>query len=872
MSSRAGVGPWLRVLLRLYPGSFRDEFGAEIVAAHRQRRREASSALGRALCSAETAVDTVASACACHFDLLRQDLRFSARSLRRAPGFAATAVAVAALGIGCTTAVFSIADHVLLRPLPLADGNRLVEVWEDQRENGYARVEPSPPNFKDWRAMNRSFEEMAAFVPGAMTLSGEGEPARVTTAAVTGPLLGMVGAPVALGRVLGDRDDRDGAPAVVVLSYGLWQSRFGGRAEILGRTVRLDEVPYEVVGVLAPRFVYPSRETQLWVPLRPSADDLADRGNNYFHVVAKLRRGVTLAAAQADMTQVAASLERQYPKENAHVGAAVRSLRDALPRQSRLLLAALVGAAGCLLAIACVNLANLLLARAMARRRELAVRAAIGGGRRRLVRQLGTESAVLALLGATVGVPLGWAALPLLARLVPTALPMRELPRLDGRVLVVALLLTAVTAVAFGVVPALRALRGVDAQALREGARAGSGRRERSRAVLVTIQVASTVVLLVGTGLLLRALWRVQAVPPGFDAAHVLTVTTPLPLPRYGPTARREQFYERVLAETRVLPGVQSAGYISFLPMVARGGIWGITIAGRSRPADRRDDGTASLRYVSSGFFETMRIPLLGGRDVVATDTFAAPKVAVVSKSFADAAWPGQDPLGRRFTMAFLERTVVGVVGDVRVRGLERDSEPQVYLPYRQVADDAIIGYVPKALVVRASGDPLTLAPAIRGILRSADPDVAVADVRPLTEVVALETAPRRAQLRVLGAFAAVALLLAGIGIHGLLAFQVTSRRAELGVRMALGAGPRDIVRGVAAQGAWLALAGIGVGLILAAIAARLLTAALFGVHALDGAAFGTATGLALVTAALGSVAPAWRAVRLDPTTAMRAE
>jgi predicted permease len=858
-----------RALLHLFPASFRAEYGGEMCAIMAQRRREAAGPGAVLALWVGAVIDLFVDALRAHGDVLRQDLRFAARTFSRAPGFTATAILVTALGVGATTATFSITDHVLVRPLPFAEADRLVKLWESPP--GYSRNELSPANYRDWKAMSTSFEGMAAFHTLSANLVGEGDPERLDGAAVSADLLSLLGARPALGRIFTAADDQAGAPGTLLLSHGLWNRRFGGDPAVVGRKVLLDDSAYTVVGVMPRGFHFPSRDTELWTTMRLEARDFEDRGDTYLQAIGRLKRGVSLAEARADMRLVAARLERQYPKENERVGATVLRLRDEVSRQARLLLAALFGAALCVLLIACTNLASLLLARALFRRRELAVRTALGAGRERLVRQQLTESLLLALAGGVLGVALAAAATPLVARLVPNSLPIAETPALDLRVLLFAALATAITGVGFGVVPALRACRDPDASGLREGTRGGvGGRREKLRSALVVAEVTVSVVLLVSSGLLIRALWRLQHVDPGFRTDGVLTLRTALPWPKYEKTARRARFYEQVLGDVRQIPGVESAAYISFLPMATRGMIQPVQVPGR--PPEPAEDSTVSLRFVTPGFFAAMGIPLRQGRDVGESDTGDAPLVAVVSESFVRHYWPGEDPLGRQFLLASRPRTVAGVVGDVRVRGLEVSSEPQVYLPSRQVGDGNYIAYAPKELVVRASADPARLLPSIRRAVARADPQQPISNVRPLADIVDAETAPRSVQVRVLGAFAAIAAVLAGIGIHGLLAFAVSNRAQEIGVRVALGARPADVLRLVLDEGVRLAAAGTVAGVVLAYAAGRALEALLAGVSPRDAATFASAVALALLMTVAGGLLPALRAVRVDPLTAIRAE
>lgn len=872
-----------RVLLRLLPASFRGEYGTEMSGLFARRRRDARGPLEVLLLWIDATVDVLSCAFRVHLDLLRQDLLFLGRAVRRAPGFAATVVALAALGVGATTAAFSVTDHVLFRPLPFPEAHRLVQLWQNQTGRGYARVELSPANYRDWKRLSTSFAGMAALRPLSANLVGEGDPERLEGASVTADLFPLLGTKPLRGRIFAAEDDREGAPCTVVLGYGLWQGRFGGDAGALGRKVVLDDEPCEVIGVMPAGFHFPRREAQLWTAIRFGEADFEERGDLYLLSVARLRPGVTLEQATAEMRLVAAQLEKEYPKDNAQTSATVVSLRDQVKRQSRALLMALFGAALGVLLIACTNLASLFLARALQRRKEISVRAALGAGRERLVRQLLTESFVLATLGGMLGVLLATLAMPLVARLVPNALPVAETPSLDLRVLAFAGLMTLVTAVGFGLAPALRTLRDADAGGLREGSRAGTtSGSDWLRSGLVVAEVTVCVVLLISSGLLLRALGRLHSVDPGFDPAGTLTLRTSLPYPKYANTQRRAQFYGAVLEKVRALPGVTGAAYTSGLPMVMTGGIWSIRAEGQ--PVAPGDEDPSSIRYVTPGYFATLGIPLLKGRDVAEADTGAALQAAVVSESFAERYWPGQDPLGRRFHFgllgstdggsgdSFQNRTVVGVAGEVKVRGIERESEPQVYLPYRQQPDAAMGWYAPKDLAVKLTGDLASLLPALRKIVARADPAQPLSDVRTLSSIVEAETAPRRVQVRVLGAFAAAALLLAGIGIHGLLAFTVEGRAQEIGVRMALGASRRDILRLVLRHGVGLGLAGVSLGLALAFAAGRGLEALLAGVSPRDAVTFLAAAGLAVSMAVLGSLLPALRAIRVDPLTVMRAE
>ncbi|MEA2560439.1 MAG: hypothetical protein QOH06_1943 [Acidobacteriota bacterium] len=856
-----------RALLRLYPAFFRVEYRDELCYAFAERAGELSGPFVPVRILLAALADVIPNALAVHWDVLRQDLRYAARALRRTPGFALTAVMVVALGVGANTAVFSVADFVFVRPLPYADAGRLVKLWQASE---VGRNEVSPANYRDWKAAGKettsSFSGMGAYCFHAANLVGAGDPRRLETIQATPEVLPLLGVSPLIGRVFTARDTGQ----VALLSYAFWQSHFGGERSVIGRSVRLDGVTHTVIGVMPPLFQFPNRSIEAWMPLVLREENFEDRSDTYLEVLARLRRGVSAEQARRELAIVSARLERQYPKDNEGIGALMLELRDELSERSRLLLIALCGAALCILLLACANLASLFLARGAYRERELAVRSALGAGGDRLARQLITETVGIALVGGAVGVAAAVAAMPLLARLVPSTLPIAEQTSLDLRVLALAVIFVLLTGFAFGLAPALRAGRSNALDALRSGTRTAGGRTQRLRATLVVVEVAASVVLLILSGLLIRAVWRIQAIDPGFVAEDVLTLRTTLPLPRYEPVFRRAQFYERVLEEVRALPGVRSAAYVTGLPMSHRGGIWPVSLTGEEVLPDERN--MVSLRYLTPRYFATLGIPLRRGRDVAETDLREQPYVAVVSESFVQRHWPNQDPLGKRFRVAFDERTIVGVMGDVKVRGLERPSEPQVYLPYQQVEDGSIIGYIPKDLVVRAAVPVEGLLPRIREIVKAADPEQPISDVRMMAEIVGEETAPRVAQLRLLGALAAIALLIAGFGIHGLLTFTVSQRAQELGVRRALGAQTGEIIGLVLREGLALALAGTAIGVVVAYAAARGMGALLFGVRPEDPFTIVTAAALCLATAVAGCLRPAMQAARVDPLSALRTE
>ena len=868
-----------RLLIRLYPRPFRNEYGAEIGAIIARRRGHVTGAAGAVLFWIGVTLETVRDAAAAHADLLSQDVRHAARTLGHARGFSAAVVGVTALGIGVTTAAVSIADHVLVRPLPFHDPDRLVRLWQDQSFRGYSRMELSPGNYRDWKQQARSFAAMSAFTGASANLTATGQPERLDGAQVDVDLFTTLGVHASLGRTFVPADT--GGPRPVILADGLWRSLFGADPGVLGRSITLDETPHVVIGIMPPTFHFPSRDTEFWTPLVLEPGAFEDRANVFLRVVARLAPDVTADAARAELNVIATALARAYPAANARTGATVVALRDEVSRASRSMVYVMAAASLCLLLLACTNLASLMLARGVERRRELSVRLAVGAGADRLIRQQLTEGLLLALLGGVLGAALAVGLVPLLAQLVPTTLPVAELPGVDRRMLAQAGLLTLGTALGFSLLPSLRLSRASGLDALRESSRHGVGRSaERLRSALVVAQVAISVVLLVSAGLLVHALWRVQQVHPGFESKGVLTMRTGLAMPAYRSAARREAFFNRVLEETRAMPGVEAAAYISYLPMVMRGGIWPVTPEGVA--ADPVEQRTASLRLATPGFFDALRIPLRAGRDFAAGDARApeAPLAegqpistpAIVSESFVREFLGGAEALGRRFRIAFFDATIVGIAGDVRVRGLERSSEPQVYLPSAMVPDGALVFYTPRDLVIRSTGSLDALVNPVRGAIARADPQQPVSDIRSLDVVVSAETASRRAQLAVLAGYAAAAVLLAAVGLHGLLAFVVSSRTREIGVRLALGARPASILGMVLRRGAVLAGGGIAAGLAAAGAVGQALRAVLAGVSPTDPVTLVGAALVALAAALIGSSWPAMRASSVDPAVATRAE
>jgi predicted permease len=855
-----------KALLRLYPSSHRVEYGSELLRAF----AESQAGRGRVGATLTAIGDVVPNALLAHWTILGQDFHYAARTMSRSRGFVATVVLVTALGVGANTATFSVADAVLLRPLPFPDPGALVRLCEGPKDGGGwgCMNELSPANFRDAAAMSTKTRGWGAFTGGEVNLVGFGEPVRIPGSIVTADVFTVLGVRPLMGRVFDagaiDRDENS-----VVLSYGLWQSQFGGDPGVVGKAIRLDDTPRVVIGVMPRGFHFPSPRDQVWTPLVLREDDYANRDNTYLQAIGRLAPGATFEQARAEFSAIAARLQRDHPETNAEVGLSFFRQRDFVLPRYRMMLLALCGASLSLLLLTGANLGNLLLVRAAGRERELAVRAALGAGRERLMRQMLTESVILAVVGGMAGVLVATVAVPLLSHLVPNTLPLAEAPRVDVRALGIAGAFTALIGIGFGLIPAAVAGR-TGFSALREGTRGGGGRRQRLRTVLVTVEVAVSVVLLVASGLLIRAVWKVQSVDPGFATERVLTLRTALPGSRSADSVRRTDFYDRVLAGVQGLPGVRAAAYTSGLPFVLYGGIAGIEIPG-AEVRNRRDNGV-SLRYVTPQFFSALGIPVTQGRSVEDGDRPGRLRVAVVSESFARQFWPNDNPVGKSFMVRGLEPTVVGVVRDIKVRGLERTNEPQLYMAAAQAPSQLGGLYIPKDLVIRTSTRSEALLPAVRDVIRRVDPEQPISDVRMLGEVVAQQTADRRAQLRILTALAIVALLLTGIGIHGLLAFMVAQRAREIGVRLALGAEPGRVARMIIGEAARLALLGGIPGILVAYAAARAMRALLFGIPPGDPLSLTAGAILVMLVTLAGALAPAFRAVRVSPLVAMRAD
>jgi predicted permease len=789
--------------------------------------------------------------------------------LRQAPVFGSIAVAALALGIGANTAIFSMVHALLLRALPYADAGRLVMVWEDATYAGFPKNTPAPGNYADWKAQNTVFSDMAATRGAIANLTSDGSPEQALGRLVTANFFDVLGVRPVLGRTFTADEDRTAAH-VVLLSYGLWQRRYAGDPNVVHRDILLNGVKFNIIGVLPREFVFRNREVDYFGPIHFSPADLRNHGSHYLNVVARLKPGATVERAREEMNAIAKRLQQQYPENNKDVGAVVVSLREDLLGSTRVAMLVLMAAAGCVLLIACANLANLLLARAVARQREMAVRAALGAGRGRLVRQLVTEGLLLSSIGGLLGLGLARAGMTFLAKLAPAGFAAKS-TGLDGSVLAFTLGLSMVTGVLFSLMPAIQMSRTSLNDALRQGGRAGvGGRRATTRDALVVAEVAVALVLLVGAGLMLRTLATLRAIDVGFRPDHLLTLRTTLPAQKYRDPARRIAFFDRVIAGVKALPGVESAAYNSLLPFVETGNTQSYHVEGRPRPAG--EAGDALLRVGTNDYLKTLGVQLIEGRLADDRDGAAAPPVIVVNETLARRYFPHESALGHRITMderVPVWRTIIGVVRDVRERGYALDMKPGVYIPFAQIPDTWA---QPDSLVMRVKGDPAALSAGVRRVIAAVDPEQPVSAVRTMDEILDRNVEDRTQQMTLLTAFAGLALLLASIGLYGVLSYAVSQRSREIGLRMALGASARKVVGMVVGRGLALTGAGVAIGLALAVAGARAMKSLLYGVDAIDPATFAGVAALLCAIAALACWAPARRASRVDPIVALRDE
>ena len=805
---------------------------------------------------------------------LLQDLRFAFRLLAKSPGFTAIAILTLALGIGANTAIFSVVNGVLLRPLSFRDPSQLVIVAE---KSPFPTISTSYQNFVDWRDQSRSFESMEGTRSTGLSVTGAGDPELLTARMATAGLFRLLGVEAREGRTFLPEEDKAGSAPVVLLTYGLWHRRFGGSREIIGKPITLDSRPYTVVGVLPPGFQL-LQPADVFVPFVPWAVTLPDDRNWHPGIiaVARLKPGVSREQARTEMVGITKRLELQYPDYNTGTSADVVGLQEQLVQNVRPALILLLGAVSLVLLIACVNVANLLLARASSRGREVAIRTAMGAGRGRVVRQLLTESILLSLGGGLLGIFFAWASLGPLLKISAGSVPQVVPIELDRSVLVFTFIVSLITGLFFGLVPALRTAKLDLRETLNEGSRgstSGPG-HHRLRGVLVASEIALAVLLLVGSGLLLRSFSRLQDVPPGFQADHLLVADIPLSQTAYSKPEQRYQFFDRLVERAKALPGVRSAGAASFLPVSGGGSVIHFNITGHP-PKTPHDYVAAGYRTVTPNYLETLGVPLLRGRMLTPGDNDKAPAVVVINASMAAKYFPNENPLGKRLQLGATPdkdvptMEIVGVIGDVRP-GLGVDPQTEMYLPYRQA--DLILPVFQLSVVLRTAADPQLQTAALRSALGEIDPNQPLVRVRTMEENMAATVAQPRFRTWLIGIFAAVALVLAAVGVYGVMSYTVTQRTNEIGIRVTLGAQPEDVFKAIVGEGLRLALAGVAIGTVAALALTRLLQSFLFGVSAYDPITFLGVAMLLTMVAAAASFFPARRATLVDPIVALRYE
>jgi putative ABC transport system permease protein len=801
-------------------------------------------------------------------DSLLRDLKFSFRSLLKRPGFTAIAVITLALGIGANTTLFSFVNGILLRPLPYKDPGQLVILDETAPKQDIKSFDVSYPNFVDWRQQNHSFEDIAIYQEGSYSLVGAGDPEQIPGARISQGLFETLGVPPKLGRSFTAEEDRPETNNTVLISDSLWQRRFGSAETVIGQSLTVNGKARTIIGVMPAGFKFPER-AELWVPMALN-ETLFKRTDHGLSSIARLRPNVTLAQAQAEMNNIARRIEAQNPVTNEGLGVNVFSLRDRLVGDYRYALLILLGVVAFVLLIACANVANLLLARSSARHKEFALRAALGASRARIIRQLLTESALLSLLGAMLGVLMAVWGRNLLLAAIPADMPFWMKFDLDLRVLAFTFAISLLTGLIFGIAPALQGAKPNLNEALKEGGRGGGGGgHNRLRSVLVVAEVALSLVLLVGAGLMVRSFSKLQHVNSGIKPENVLTVEVPLPRAKYPEGAQQSAFFQQLVSRVRALPGTSSAAAVSGLPL---GSLWGRSLTVEGRPVLSVGQAPSiNHSVITPNYFQTMGIPLIEGRDFTDADSAGALRVTIVDERLAREYWPGTSALGKRIRFGPPEsnepwHTIVGVVGTVRHQRLDRDTRESIYVSYLQIPDRDM------TITMRTRGNPLGLVGAVREQVQALDKDQPVTNVKTMDEVISRSIWQQRFYAMLFGIFAALALILAAIGIYGVMSYAMTQRTYEIGIRMALGAGRLNVLKLAVGQGMKLALMGVAFGLGAAFGLTRLMSSLLFNVSATDLGTFASIALLLIGVTLLACYIPARRATKVSPLAALRYE
>ena len=814
---------------------------------------------------------------------LFQDARYGVRLLLKNRSFTAVAIVALALGIGANSAIFSVVNSVVLRALPYRDSDRLVAIWSNLHQPGLEKIVVSAPELVDFKEQCVSFDELAAHDYEGVNVTGGDAPERIRASLVSPNLLPLLGINPITGRVFAPEEDQPGRELVAILSYSLWQRRFGGAADVIGRSLPVNGKSLEIIGVMPAGFRFPDPETELYLPLVISPELLTEdnRGSHFLSVIAKLKPDVSIQQAQADLNSVAQRMSEAHSSTySGGFGASVISLRDDIVGDVRQTLFILLGAVGFVLLIACANVANLLLARAAARQKEVAVRTALGATRFRLVRQFLTESVLLAVIAGGIGLLLALWGIEFLVSLSPASIPRVGEIALDGRVVAVTMTVSLFTGILFGLAPALQFSKPELNEALKDGGRSATDgrRRQRLRNLLVISELTFSVVLLIGAGLMIKSFIRLQSVSPGFETENALTMRLSLPRSKYREFNQQSAFFQELMTRIESQPGVRSVGAINVLPLSGGTADRSFRIEGRtSAPGDPGPD--EELRFISPGYFTAIGIPLLKGRDFTHRDSSDAPRVTVVNKALAERYWPGEEALGKRIAYSGFGEgkpkwcEIVGIVGNIRHRGPDLPEKPEVYVPYLQPLFGAATSNVgPMYLVVRTASEPASLTAAVRGEIASMDKDQPVSNIKTMSQRLDDSVAHRRFNMLLLGIFAGVAVVLAAVGIYGVMSYTVTQRTHELGIRMALGARTSNVLQLIMGQG--LVLAGIGVllGIATAFGLTRLMSTLLYEVSPTDSITFAVVS-LVLTGVAMGACfMPAWRATKVDPITALRHE